>query len=371
MKKNKQGSGILGGLLLLLVGIGLLWWNEGRTVKAQSGINEAKKNYTQIKNDKIDSKYDGKLIATNGEIDLSESEDLKDEKFGISVKSTKLQRYIEMYQWEEKCETDDDDNKKCTYEKVWNDAIIDSTKFEESGHTNPGTMPYDAEMHLNDKAKLGKFRIPVDLIDKLSTNKTKTEEELNKEYNKSVENLNISGKYLTNAEKIEEPEIGNIRISFKYSDTKKISILAVQIDDTFKQYTSKKGKVIYKIKEGTYTGEEILMQMTKENKFFKWLWRIIGTLLVIASIGSLFDPIQKLANFIPIVRNIVSIGISLVSFVVGLAISLLVIAIAWFRYRPLLSISLIIVIIGLLVFLKTKKPIEIKSKPKTKSKKKE
>ena len=96
--------------------------------------------------------------------------------------------------------------------------------------------------------------------------------------------------------------------------------------------------------------------MTKENKFFKWLWRIIGTLIIISSIGSLFDPIQKLANYIPILRNIVAIGVSIVSFIVGLSISLIVIAIAWFRYRPLLSIALIAIVIALFIFLKMKKP---------------
>lgn len=369
MEKNKKTSGILGGLLLLLAGIGLLWWNEGRAVKTQSGINEASKNYTQVKSDKIDSKYDGKLIATNGNLDLSDANELKDEKFGISIKAAKLERYVEMYQWEENCETDDNDNKKCTYEKVWEDRIIDSSDFEESGHSNPSLMPYENETYTADNAKLGKFTLPKELLERLSTNKTKNEDELNNEYNKNVEGIIVSGKYLTNVSTNAEPQIGDFRISFKYSDAQKVSVLAVQNDDSFKQYTAKKGKVIYTIKEGTYTGEEMLMQMTKQNKFFKWLWRIIGTFLVIASIGSLFDPIQKLANFIPIVRNIVSIGISLVSFVVGLSISLLVIAIAWFRYRPLLSITLIVIIIGLFIFLKMKKPTN--PEPTTNSKTKE
>ena len=366
MEKSKKSSGILGGLLLLLVGIGLLWWNEGRTVKNQSGINEARKNYTQIKSDKIDSKYDGKLVATNGNLDLSSSPELKDEKFGITVKSAKLERYVEMYQWEENCETDDNDKKKCTYEKVWEDRIIDSSEFVESGHSNPTSMPYENKTYTADNAKLGKFILPVELLERLSTNKTKNEDELNNEYNKSVENLKVSGKYLTN--NTEEAQIGDVRISFKYADIKKASVLAVQTDDTFKQYTAKKGKVIYTIKEGLYTGEEMLMQMTKQNKFFKWLWRIIGTLIVISSIGSLFDPIQKLANFIPIVRNIVSIGVSIVSFVVGLSISLLVIAIAWFRYRPLLSITLIAIVIGLFIFLKMKKPTNTEDNSKSKAK---
>lgn len=354
MEKNKKSSGILGGLLLLLVGIGLLWWNEGRTVKTQSGINEASKNYIQVKSDKIDPKNEDKLIATNGNIDLSEVEDLKDEKFGISIKALKLERYVEMYQWDEKCETDDNDKKKCEYEKVWSDTIIDSSDFKESDHNNPKNIPYENEIQVTDKAKLDKFVLPESLVKKISTNKTKNEEELNAEYNKSVENLRVSGKYLTNAENIDEPKIGNVRISFKYTDIKKVSVLAVQTDNTFKQYTAKKGKVIYTIKEGIYTGNEMLMEMTKQNKFFKWLWRIIGTLIIIGSIGSLFDPIQKLANFIPIVRNIVSIGISLVSFILGLAISLLVIAIAWFRFRPILSIFLIAIVIGLIIFLKMK-----------------
>ena len=355
MKKETKTSGILGGLLFLIIGIGLLWWNEGRTVKTQSGINEARKNYTQIKNDKIDSKYDEKLVATNGDLDLSNSSELKDDKFGITIKAAKLERYVEMYQWNENCETDDNDHKKCTYEKVWEDRVIDSSEFEESGHTNPSSMPYESEIFVADNAKLGKFIIPSELLERLSTNKTKNEDELNTEYNKSVESLKVSGKYLTNT-KEDETQIGDIRISFKYADTKKVSILAVQTNDTFKQYTAKKGKVIYKIKEGLYTGEEILMQMTKENKFFKWLWRIIGTLIIISSIGSLFDPIQKLANYIPILRNIVAIGVSIVSFIVGLSISLIVIAIAWFRYRPLLSIALIAIVIALFIFLKMKKP---------------
>ena len=354
MKKEKKTSGILGGLLLLVIGIGLLWWNEGRTVKTQSGINEASKNFTQIKSDKIDTKYDGKLISTNGNLDLTESPELKDDKFGITIKSAKLERYVEMYQWEEHCTTNDNNVRKCHYEKVWEDRAINSSNFDKPDHNNPEEMPYENTTYVADNAKLGKFTIPTELLNNLSTNKTKNEDELKTEYNKSVENLKISGKYLTNAEDIEKPEIGNIRISFKYSDAKKISVLAVQNDNSFKQYTAKKGKVIYVIKEGTYTGKEILQQMTKQNKFLKWLLRGIGTLLVIMSIASLFDPIQKLANFIPIVRNIVSIGIGIVSFVIGLAISLLVIAIAWFRYRPILSIVLIAIVIGLIVFLKTR-----------------
>ena len=63
MNKKKTG-GFLGGIILLLIGIAMLWNNEGRTVKVQNAINEALSSYIDISSKKINSKYEGKLIAT-------------------------------------------------------------------------------------------------------------------------------------------------------------------------------------------------------------------------------------------------------------------------------------------------------------------
>ena len=128
--KNAKGGGIISGLLLLVIGIGVLWYNEGRTVATQSTINEAKKNYTDVSSKKIDEKYDGKLIATKGKIDLSEASTPTDSTFGISAKAAKLVRTVEVYQWKENCETDDNDQKNYTYEKVWEDRLIDSSDLK-------------------------------------------------------------------------------------------------------------------------------------------------------------------------------------------------------------------------------------------------
>ena len=72
MSKTKnttaKGGGILSGLLLLVVGIGVLWYNEGRTVKTQSTINEAKKVYKDVSSEEINDKYDGNLVKRLSEI---------------------------------------------------------------------------------------------------------------------------------------------------------------------------------------------------------------------------------------------------------------------------------------------------------------
>ena len=350
MNKTKKSGGILGGLILLVVGIGILWSNEGRTVKTQAAIGEATKSYIQVKSDKVDSKNEGKLIATKGKLNIDSASELKDDIFGINVKAVKMKRNVEMYQWEEKC-SKEDEKTKCTYEKVWKDKILDSSEYTESGHTNPSDMLYESEEYIADNVKLGAFTLPNELIKSLKYDKTKGNDALTSEYNNSKEEIKVDGKYLTNV-KEDGPQIGDIRISYEYTTVKDASVMGVQTDDSFEAYTSKKGKDIYTIVEGNKTGAQILENMTSANKTIKWGLRILGIFLVIGAFSSMFGFITNLANKVPVLGNIVSGATSVVSTILGLGLSLIVIAIAWFRFRPILSIILVVIVVALVVFLK-------------------
>ena len=354
MNKSKRGSGILGGLIFLVVGIGVLWSNEGRTVKTQAAIGEASKSYIQVKSDSVDSKNEGKLVATKGKLNIDSSSELKDDIFGIRVNAVKMRRNVEMYQWKEEC-SEEDEKTKCEYEKVWEDKVIDSSEFTESGHTNPSDMLYESEVYTADNVKLGAFTLPSELIGSLKYDKTKGNDALVQEYNNSKENIKVDGKYLTTV-KESGPEIGDIRISYQYTAVKDASVMGVQTDDTFEAYTSKKGKDIYTIVEGNKTGAQILENMTSANKTIKWGLRILGIVLVIGGFSSMFGFITNLANKVPVLGNIVSGATSVVSTILGLGLSLIVIAIAWFRFRPVLSIVLIVVVVALIVFLKMYQP---------------
>ena len=352
--KAKKGNGILGGIIFLIVGIGILWSNEGRTVKTQAAIGEATKSFIQVKSEKVDSKNEGKLIATKGKINIDSASELKDDTFGINVKAVKLKRNVEMYQWDEKCTTNDDDKTTCSYEKVWDDDIIDSEDFKEAGHTNPTDMLYTSEEYIADNVKLGAFTLPNELIGSLKYDKTKTNDDLTAEYNNSKESFKIDGKYLTNVK--EEPQIGDIRISYQYTTVKDASVLAVQTDDTFEAFTSKKGKDIYTIVEGNKTGVQILENMTHANKTIKWGLRILGIVFVIGGFSSMFGFITTLADKVPVLGKIVSGATSIVSTLLGLGLSLIVIAIAWFRFRPILSIILLAASVVLIILLRIYQP---------------
>ncbi len=349
MSKNvnsKKGGGIGAGFLLLLVGIGLLWYNEGRTVKNQSTINEARKQYIQVKSDILNDKNEGKLVATKGSLNISESNELVDTIFGVSIKAVKMDRTVEVYQWKESCETDKNDKKTCTYEKVWSSSLIDSSDFNDSEHTNPDNKLYDSESFIADRVLMGAYVLPTDLVKKLASDKSINNDVLVSKYTKTVEGYSVSNNYITNV-KDNNPEIGDIRISYKYIDSGDVSVMAVQTGNSFEAFTSKKGGDVYRILKGNYTGAQMLEQMTKSNKTWKWILRFVGVLVIISAFNSMFSWLTNLTVKIPVLGAIVGGATNLVATILGLSLSLIIIAIAWFRYRPILSLVLLIIVLGL------------------------
>ena len=116
--------------------------------------------------------------------------------------------------------------------------------------------------------------------------------------------------------------------------------------------------------DGVRSGEEMINIIEKENKLLKWGLRLLGLILCCSGIAALFKPLSTLANFVPILGGLVDAAVGLVAFVAGLAITLVVIAIAWIRFRPVLGISLLAISLVLIIFLITKakkKKVEVQT----------
>ena len=95
---------------------------------------------------------------------------------------------------------------------------------------------------------------------------------------------------------------------------------------------------------------EIFESENEANKMWTWILRIAGIFLVVMSLKMVFGFIETILKVVPFVSNIVGWGVGLVCTVVGVVWSLIVIAVAWIFYRPLLGIALL-VIAGLLIWL--------------------
>lgn len=359
-RKKKQKSGIISGLIFILIATLLLFYNERRAVDAEKVISIAKKELIEVSSSTIDQNNEGKLIVTSGQINLL-NDMVYDSEFNVSMKTGKLTRVVEMYQWTEDCKDDSNGTEVCTYTKKWSSEIINDNGFE-TGYNNPDTMPYESKTFIMDNVKLGAFRLNYNLLHQLST-KAKY-----KDLSETVansKNLNIKdGAYTTYKE---TPEIGDIRISFLYNDAKDITIMGVQRADSFEEFkTDKHDYTILALEEKILNGNEFTEILSSQNKTITWIFRLVGTIFMIVGVASVLSIIKYLSSFIPFLGKFAMNAVGLISILVGLSLSLVIIAISWFAVRPVLSIILLIIIGGLIYLSvminkkknKTKEPTE-------------
>mgnify|MGYP002624637395 CR=1 FL=1 len=353
MKKVKNMfSGVIAGFIFIIIGTLILWNGEKNNVNNIKTVQEIEDKVINVTSDNIDQGNEGKLICTNGDLIVND-ELVSDSTFNVGTKTAKLERVVEMYQWEEETETDSDDKTVYTYKKVWSDELIDSSDFEKSGYNNPTYMPYESEEFLANSVNVGKFNLSDKQKSKLSAD---SKLQIPETATIPAEYKN-SNNYITNSVDETNPQIGDIRISYHYNNWNSATILAVQTGDSFSDFISKVGKNVNRVENGKLTSAEVINEMKRENKFMKWFLRIVGILLNIFGFTAIVSLVTNILSKIPFFGNIVSSAINFILSIIGFIYSLVIIIIAWFRYRPLLCLVLLLIIaalIGLIFYIKKK-----------------
>jgi Protein of unknown function (DUF1625). len=365
---NKKGgllTGVLAGLLMVIIGTVLLWWNEGNNVRNIKTTDEIEKTVVDISPDTDPAEFGGQLVALGGPFTV-EDEKVTDGQFNVSHHTAYLRRVVEIYQWEEESHTDDDGGTTYTYKKVWHEGVIDSSNFE-GGHDNSAAenVPFSSEGFCAEDVTLGKFRLSSTQIEMMETERSLPVSDGDLTLPKGYA---VNGKYVTNSAEPSSPQIGDVRISWQYNGWKEVSVLAKLTGTTFTSWTSQVGKPVNRVFSGVRSSGEMLEIMRNEDKLFKWAMRLLGLILIFAGYMSFISPLTKLVGYIPILGNVVNFTFGLIIFLLSLVQSLLVIIIAWFRFRPVLSIFLLVVVAvigGLVFYIKKKHPTSASQPPQT------
>lgn len=166
------------------------------------------------------------------------------------------------------------------------------------------------------------------------------------------------------------PEVGDVRVTFEKIVPAKVTVMAVVDGDSFKPYKAKNGKRFQTLVMGKKSGDEIIDAAKESNTIILWFFRIIGVLMVIGGLKGIFGFLSIILKVVPFVANIIGWGIGVVCTVIGVAWSLIIIAIAWLFYRPLLGISLLAIagfLVWVFAFKGKDKLKELAAKAKTKA----
>ena len=364
-------QGILWGIILIIAGTIVLWWNEGRAVKSANALKDFQKNYVELTDiNTVDPSFEGKAIHATGVATTEEI--LRDANFGIAVNAFRLCRDVEYYQWTEQSESKSKDKlggatettTTYTYEPEWCSEPVNSAEFKDPDYKGKNfvwRVVEDADQYASN-ATFGAYRLNESIIHSISGEEpvqpNLSEEQMKQLLAKVTDStvvVTVSGNQVYIGADPDSPHIGDVRISFnQVTSPKTISILEKVVNGTFESYIAKNGKAFSKVEMGTVSAMNMIEHQKSANKMWLWVLRIIGILLVVGGFRSLLNFISTVFAVVPFVQKIIGAGVGVVTTLVGLVWSLVVIAIAWVAYRPVLAISLLVVAAALIVWLVTR-----------------
>jgi hypothetical protein len=241
------------------------------------------------------------------------------------------------------------------YEKAWSDKPVSSAAFNQpEGHSNPTSWPYASREWIAGDAKIGAFRVPERLISRM----------------KGTEPMAVApGAFRTDVtptplphqgglflgKDVANPEVGDMRITFKVLKPGPFSIISKQSQDLLALYRAASGAEVELVTAGTSDAATMFDTAVQQNTARTWGIRFGGFVIMAVGMMLLFRPIAAIGSWIPFLGRLVGAGVAMFGIMLAAVASLVVMALAWLAYRPVLSLSLLAVA-GALIFLGTKLP---------------
>ncbi len=168
MAKSIGGAigGFFAGGAMFLAAFPVLFMNEGCAVRIAKSLDEGLGAVNRnVPADTVDPAFEGKLVHMSAPAKTTDT--LRDDRFGVEFNGIKLQRRVEMYQWNERKRTQD---KRTIYEYdlKWMEGREDSSRFHnKTGHINPA-LPFKSQTWTAKNVSFGAHRLPKSLVQKIS-----------------------------------------------------------------------------------------------------------------------------------------------------------------------------------------------------------
>jgi Transmembrane protein 43 len=159
---KRSTSGVRALLIVVLIGAiaAAVWYARHRTTSNEPAINHHA-DVSEIASSETKPAQEPRKVRLNGKLEITKPP--HDSQLGVAAPSAVLLRHVEMFQWQESCDT-----KGCRYEKGWSGAIVDSQKFRvPTGHENPQPPFSDAKFSAGG-VKLGGLDVDAETLAQLA-----------------------------------------------------------------------------------------------------------------------------------------------------------------------------------------------------------
>ncbi|HEO98221.1 MAG TPA: hypothetical protein ENO02_02865 [Epsilonproteobacteria bacterium] len=344
--QNIGGSlkGIVFGLLFLIGSMIFLWWNESRSVNQADALNEMRINTVVLPDTRYYPEYKDKPVWVYGEIIPLKA--LEDTLFNVKSEGLSLKRNVEMYQWREHKNTKTEDKlgggtetiTTYDYTKEWSIIAVDSSSFRHPAeHINP-QMLYQTETFVTD-AKLGEFYLSNNLVASIYPSETYTG------LSSLPEQVGMAKNYksfLYIGENPQTPKVGDIKVSYTQASSGLFSVVAKEQAETLVPYRSSNDKEFFFVRRGNVALGQIFQQELDQNATLTWIFRAIGLGVMFLGFSLIMGPLVALSNVVPMFGSLVDSVTGIIAAIFTLLVGSVIIALAWFGARPMLSIGILV-----------------------------
>lgn len=339
--------GFLFSFVLVIAALLLLAWNEHRTLTTYKGLKAAGDAVVTTSADRIDPAIDGKLVYLSAQVTTEET--VQDPDFGVEAPALVLRRSVEMYQWKENKKTESRDKlgggketiTTYSYEKTWDNEPIDSGRFHQSGHDNPGEMPWrDQEFAVSD-ARIGAWQAGGKILGALNASKLTLSEDSTfpDEFW-----LADAGK-LYSGESPESPQIGDLRVTFTVVPPQPASVIGEASGEGLKSWTSPADTEIFLVEAGTVDSTTLVANAQSSNSTIGWVLRAVGFMLLWIAFSMMLGPLATLAAVLPPLGRAVGTFTGMIAFVLAAVLASVTIVLSWILVRPLWAVGIVLAIV--------------------------
>ncbi len=348
------------GLVFVAIGVVALFWNEGRAVKTAKGLHEGAAHVITVDPTVVTAPNEGALVHFTAQATTAQM--LTDPAFSVSQPALKLRRKVEMYQWKEtKSEKTEKNlggssttNVTYSYEKLWSDHEIDSSKFKQPDHSNPDfTLPN--QTWTADPISVAAFTLGRELADQIN-NFEAIPTPATSPSAPTVKGLPAgfavkNGVYYSGAD-ASKPQIGDVRVTLQMARPALISVVAQQRASMLVPMTTSQNTQIALLEMGSKDAKAMFATAQAANARLTWIIRLVGLIALWIGLCAIFSPLSTFADVIPFLGDLLSAGTAVMAGILAVGLGLIVIAVAWLTYRPLLGIGLIAVAVAGFIWLK-------------------
>ncbi|UTW56353.1 TMEM43 family protein [Kordiimonas sp. SCSIO 12610] len=235
--------------------------------------------------------FNDQLVFLSGKVYAPEP--LTDQEFSVSSEGIILLRRVEVFQWEEDIDRSNAST-SYTYEHVWSDELIDSTRFRKDGYDNPSQKPYASKYFINTSVTVGPHKVDQSLLETLigsqNFQSALSDDELDLIIETKLQNYTRSHGFLWSGNP-EAPEVGDVRISFGRIMADALTIVAKKSDNEFLPFETKKGP-IFIAQQGIVDLEHVFDQRYRQAFGSAVIIVVTGYLFIWVGIVVMLEPLR-------------------------------------------------------------------------------